>query len=120
METLHDDRTENLYTPEVTGIGRAKRKVMTDTELRLRRTFTSIGSLSNNTNSFIRSLHNNYLTSSLSSFYTNPSKMCLLLCVMILFFLSTSHAQEGTWNTADYYKREHSLTKPYQGDCYFL
>jgi mannose-binding lectin 2 len=41
-----------------------------------------------------------------------------VLCFVSVFISSnipTLHAQTGNWNTNDYFKREHSLTKPYQG-----
>jgi hypothetical protein len=43
--------------------------------------------------------------------------LCFLLYLNNSCYAQYQQQQEqtGTWNTADYYKREHSLTKPYTG-----
>ncbi len=54
--------------------------------------------------------------------FTFSSSVQIIWILISGFLISTlTQAQlqpgEAAWNTADYYKREHSLGRPYQGMC---
>lgn len=58
-----------------------------------------------------------------SGFVRSLSYNAIMFAAFLTFLLLVStrtafgqyHQTNGEWNTADYYKREHSLSKPYQG-----